>query len=115
TEDSTASCRSGCPTHAHGLSRRVPDWRMNQRTRAGRRSDLVRIATEAMLERGLEPEFPPGALQQVETIPGPGRDADPSVRDLTNLPWCSIDNDDSLDLDQLTVCEPLADGAVQVH
>jgi exoribonuclease-2 len=88
---------------------------MNQRTRAGRRSDLVRIATEAMLERGLEPEFPLGALQQAAELPGPGRDADPSVRDLTNLLWCSIDNDDSLDLDQLTVCEPLADGTVQVR
>jgi exoribonuclease-2 len=37
------------------------------------------------------------------------------VRDLTALPWCSIDNDDSLDLDQLTACEPLAGGAVKVH
>jgi exoribonuclease-2 len=30
------------------------------------------------------------------------------------LPWCSIDNDDSLDLDQLTACETLAGGAVKV-
>jgi exoribonuclease-2 len=31
------------------------------------------------------------------------------------LPWCSIDNDDSLDLDQLTASEPLAGGAVKVY
>ena len=52
---------------------------------------------------------------QLTSITGPGRDTDPRIRDLTALPWCSIDNDDSLDLDQLTACEVLADGAVRVH
>jgi len=75
----------------------------------------VRIATEAMRERGLEPEFPAGIAKQLASISGPGRDPDPRILDLTALPWCSIDNDDSLDLDQLTVCEPLADGAVKVR
>ena len=36
---------------------------------------------------------------------------DPASRDLRALPWASIDNDDSRDLDQLSVAEPLADGA----
>ena len=92
----------------------VPDSRMN-RIRPHRRSDLVRIATEAMIDRGLEPEFPAGVTRQLSTITGAGRDAGPQVRDLTQLPWCSIDNDDSLDLDQLTACEPLAGGAVKVY
>jgi len=78
------------------------------------RSDLVRIAAEVMAERGLEPEFPAAAQAQLATITGPGRDDDPRIRDLTALPWCSIDNDDSLDLDQLTACEPGAAGAVTV-
>jgi len=78
-----------------------------------RRIDLVRIATEAMSERGLEPEFPAGVQRQLSSITGPGSDADPRLQDLTALPWCSIDNDDSLDLDQLTACEPLAGGAVR--
>ena len=78
------------------------------------RSDLVRIAGEVMAERGLEPEFPAAAQAQLATITGPGRDEDPQIRDLTALAWCSIDNDDSLDLDQLTACEPLAAGAVKI-
>lgn len=78
------------------------------------RSDLIRIAGEVMIERGLEPEFPAAAQAQLATITGPGRDGDPHIRDLTALPWCSIDNDDSLDLDQLTAREPLAAGAVKI-
>jgi len=77
-------------------------------------SDLICIADEVMVERGLEPEFPAAVQAQLAAIAGPGRDEDLHVRDLTALPWCSIDNDDSLDLDQLTACEPLAAGAVKI-
>lgn len=79
-----------------------------------RRSDLVRIATEAMKERGLEPEFPAGALRELAALTGPGVDTSPTIRDLTALPWCSIDNDDSLDLDQLTACGAMGGGAVKI-
>ncbi|MEP7302314.1 MAG: RNB domain-containing ribonuclease [Caldimonas sp.] len=82
--------------------------------RPRRRTDLVRIATEAMSERGLAPEFAAVVQQQLSSITGPGRDADSRIRDLTALPWCSIDNDDSLDLDQLTACEILEGGAVRI-
>ena len=78
------------------------------------RHDLARIASEAMKERGLEPEFPERVRQQLDTIDGPGQDTDPRVRDLTALPWCSIDNDDSLDLDQLTACGVMGGGAVKI-
>jgi len=83
-------------------------------THARRRSDLVRIATEAMIERGLEPEFSAAVSQQLAAITGPGRDTGAPVRDLTALPWCSIDNDDSLDLDQLSACAPQEGAAVEV-
>jgi exoribonuclease II len=79
-----------------------------------RRIDLARIASETMTERGLEPEFPAAVARQLATISGPGHDADVRIADLTAMPWCSIDNDDSRDLDQLTACEPLADGAIKV-
>ena len=35
-------------------------------------------------------------------------------RDMRNLPWASIDNDDSRDLDQLTVAEAMPEGAVKI-
>ena len=81
------------------------------------RSILQRIARRAMLERGLVPDFPVQALAELEKIHGPATRVEESTRDLSDLPWCSIDNDDSLDLDQLTVAESLqggTDGAVKV-
>lgn len=63
---------------------------------------LQEIARRAMLERGLLPDFSPEALAELAVIEGyvPVPDG---LRDLGDLPWASIDNDDSLDLDQLTV------------
>ncbi|MCW2311537.1 RNB domain-containing ribonuclease [Rhodoferax antarcticus] len=78
------------------------------------RADLVHIATQAMIERGLEPEFSNQVKQQLESISGLGHESGPDIRDLTQLLWCSIDNDDSLDLDQLTACEALPKGAVRL-
>ena len=74
---------------------------------------LVRVAREAMAEYGLEPEFPPRALAEARALP----DAPPDgtgAADLRGLLWCSIDNDDSLDLDQLTVAEGDTDGGTRV-
>ena len=78
------------------------------------RSDLVKIAIEAMIERGLAPEFSARAIQQLSGIRGPGHEEGPDILDLTSLLWCSIDNDDSQDLDQLTVCEQLPGGAMKI-
>jgi exoribonuclease-2 len=78
------------------------------------RAILQRIAHRAMLDRGLAPDFPPQALAELDAIRGPATQDDGSVRDLRNLLWCSIDNDDSRDLDQLTVAEVLSDGTTKV-
>ena len=67
-----------------------------------------------MLERGLLPDFSPQALAELDGIHGPATRAEESTRDLRNLIWCSIDNDDSRDLDQLTVAEAMPDGAVKI-
>jgi exoribonuclease-2 len=77
------------------------------------RSDLQRIAHKAMLERGLETELSPDALEQLQAIRGPSVSSG-EIEDLRSRLWCSIDNDDSEDLDQLTVAEDLGNGAVKI-
>ena len=77
------------------------------------RATLRRIARKAMIERGLEPDWPPAAGAELARIAPAQRPTDASLRDLRSLPWCSIDNDDSLDLDQLTVAETQPAGAVK--
>jgi exoribonuclease-2 len=78
------------------------------------RSELRTIARRAMLARGLLPDF--SAAEQAESSAassdvGP---VDAAIRDLRTLPWCSIDNDDSRDLDQLSVAEALSAGGTKV-
>src|SRR5436190_1673432 len=62
---------------------------------------LLAIARRAMIERGFLPDFSPEALEEARkaVIPEP----DSLLRDQRSLFWCSIDNDDSRDLDQLSV------------
>ena len=67
-----------------------------------------------MLERGLQPDFSDGALRQVDTITHAATTHAAGVRDLRELLWASIDHDDSRDLDQLSVAEPLPGGEVRI-
>jgi VacB/RNase II family 3'-5' exoribonuclease len=72
------------------------------------------IARRTMVQRGLLPDFSPAALTQTRSIAEAGAPRESSVRDLRDRLWCSIDNDDSRDLDQLSVAEPLAGGVVKI-
>ncbi len=76
--------------------------------------ELSAIARRAMREHGLEPDFPPAALAQLRAIGAAAVATGPEFRDLRALLWCSIDNDESRDLDQLSVAEVLAGGATRV-
>ena len=69
-----------------------------------------------MFEHGLSPDFPQAELAELGKIQGPAsaEAGDPSIHDLRGLLWSSIDNDDSMDLDQLTVAEKLPGGAVKI-
>src|SRR5438874_9101947 len=71
--------------------------------RANARQRLREIARRAMLERGLEPDFSSAARAEAESLRGQADGGDHTLHDLADLVWCSIDNDDSRDLDQLTV------------
>lgn len=75
---------------------------------------LVELAHDAMRDKGLAPEFEPEVKRQVAGIRGPAK-PDQDVRDLRALPWCSIDNDDSRDLDQLTWAEEGPDGQTRIY
>lgn len=76
--------------------------------------DLDRIARQAMLDRGFLPDFSPAALEQSATTKPAPRSDGPDMRDLRALPWLSIDNDESRDLDQLSVAQALANGATKL-
>ncbi len=78
------------------------------------RFDLAQIATQAMTDRGLEPEFSRAVETEMTQIFGPSREQNADIRDQTKLLWCSIDNDDSRDLDQLSVSEALPNGATKI-
>ncbi len=79
------------------------------------RADLARIAAKDMADRGLTTEFSTSALKQLAAFEKPSQEFVAGIRDanignLSSLLWCSIDNEKSRDLDQLTVCERLPIG-----
>ncbi len=78
------------------------------------RDQLRTIAIRAMRERGLDPEIPADALAEAARVTAAPQSTTEPTRDLRSLLWCSIDNDDSKDLDQLSVAVPLDDGRVKM-
>ena len=72
------------------------------------------IARRAMLQRGFSPEFPNAVWAETRAAHEIAAEPDTPIRDLRSLPWASIDNDNSLDLDQLSVAQTMADGAVRI-
>jgi len=78
------------------------------------KEQLQRIARDAMLQRGLLPDFSPAVIAETNAIAQAAATTGASIRDLRVLLWASIDNDDSRDLDQLSVAELGANGAVKI-
>ena len=78
------------------------------------RAILQSIAHRAMLEGGLLPDFSAEALAQLATLQKPADIDSKLIREQRDLLWASIDNDDSLDLDQLTVAEAMPGGRVKI-
>ncbi len=86
---------------------------MNQTNGRSPRTLLREIARLALQARGFEPDFPPAMAAELAGIRGPAT-GDARTRDLRALLWCSIDNDDSRDLDQLSVGEARPDGGTKL-
>jgi exoribonuclease-2 len=78
------------------------------------RSILKNIAHRAMLERDLLPDFSDEALAELEQLKPTVTLDGSTVRENQELPWASIDNDDSRDLDQLTVAEAMPEGDIKI-
>ena len=78
------------------------------------RAILQSIAHHAMLERGLLPDFSAEALAELGRLQVPPPTNGESVRDMRSLLWASIDNDDSRDLDQLTLAEAVPGDNIQI-
>jgi len=77
------------------------------------RATLVAIARQSMIDRGLEPDLTPAARDELAAMTGPAL-ATKDLRDLRERLWSSIDNDNSEDLDQLTLAESLADERIRI-
>ncbi len=80
------------------------------------RITLQNIARRVMLTRGLLPEFSSQAVSELATIQAPAKvSLATKARDLRDLLWASIDNDDSEDLDQLTFAEAMPEGKTKIY
>lgn len=88
---------------------------MNTANEQRDRLRLERLAERSMIEHGLAPDFSLEALAELKkikepvTIPG-----DERLVDMRSVLWCSLDNDDSRDLDQLSAAEALGNGRVKI-
>lgn len=76
---------------------------------AAQTDELKRLADDAMRAHGLLPDFSAAALAQANAATA-ATAAGADMRDLRTLLWSSIDNDDSLDLDQIEVAEAVDGG-----
>jgi VacB/RNase II family 3'-5' exoribonuclease len=75
--------------------------------------DLKALAMAEMEKNGFEPSFPPAVIKEIDTLPETIPEQK-GVADLRALLWSSIDNSDSLDLDQLEYSQRLEDGTIQI-
>lgn len=71
--------------------------------------DMVQIAHRVLRDNGFDPDFPPGIEDSILAV-----EPDEAARDLRDLPWSSIDNEESRDLDQLEYAEQLDGGAIRL-
>jgi exoribonuclease-2 len=76
---------------------------------------LQQIARKAMIARGLEPDFPAAVLTDLMKITSPAIFKPGIAKDMRDKLWCSIDNTESLDLDQLSCAEQLPENKTRLY
>jgi exoribonuclease-2 len=65
---------------------------------------------------GFEPEFSSAVMREVRSLDDPSDNPLPAgCHDLRGLPWSSVDNRESRDLDQIEVAERLPDGSIRIR
>jgi len=77
--------------------------------------DIHAAARRAMITNGFQPDVPADVTAEVAKATDPSTLPLGNVRDLRALVWSSIDNDSSMDLDQIEVAEKLPNGDVRVR
>jgi VacB/RNase II family 3'-5' exoribonuclease len=87
---------------------------MTNTNTGSQRSLLQKIARRAMQDKGFQVDFPAAATEALGKLQVVPVKIDGSLRDLRSLSWCSIDNDDSEDLDQLSVAITMPSGDVKI-
>ena len=79
----------------------------------GSRFDMHAAARRVLAAAGFEAQLDAPPQGQLAAIAGPAA-LELGVRDLRHLPWSSIDNNESRDLDQVEVAELLAGDAIRL-
>ena len=71
--------------------------------------DLREVARQAMIDGGFDPNPDPAVHAELANV-GKHPDTGAPLRDLRNLLWSSVDNDDTRDLDQIEFAEEVSGG-----
>ncbi len=87
---------------------------MTNKNEGSHRALLQKIARNAMVDKGFLIDFPAVAMATLSNLNENGLTPEGPVRDLRNLSWCSIDNDDSEDLDQLSVAIAMPSSEIKI-
>ncbi|MBW3566250.1 MAG: RNB domain-containing ribonuclease [Acidobacteria bacterium] len=78
------------------------------------RQTLFEIARQAMIDRELLPDFSREAMEQVSRLESPPP-LDDDAEDMRSLPWVSIDNDDTIDIDQVSYATTDHNDAIRLY
>ncbi len=79
--------------------------------------DLQAAARLSMTDHGFDAGFPLAVKDEVTAIQQhpPTLESSSATQDMRSLPWSSIDNDTSRDLDQIEVSDEVKDGSIRVR